>query len=82
MWMLRRPRQHAAGDAEIVVLAGQAFVDNAGLANLCLKICKLLKGLPAHGIIDKANQIGLQPGLKKFEEIARGPASCARTIPA
>jgi hypothetical protein len=32
MRVLRRPGQHGAGDAEVVVLAGQALVDGAALA--------------------------------------------------
>jgi hypothetical protein len=58
--MPRRPRQNGAGCAEIVVLSGQAFVDDARLTNLGLKVHELLIGLPAHRIIDHADQIGLQ----------------------
>jgi hypothetical protein len=71
--MPRRPCQHGAGYAEIVVLSGQAFVDNAALAKLGLKIHELLISQSAHRIIDNADQVGLHFGLKKFEKI--GPAN-------
>jgi hypothetical protein len=59
MRMPRRPRQHGAGDAEIVMLARRAFVDGAALAQLGLKRYQLLMGAPGHRSVDNADLIGL-----------------------
>jgi hypothetical protein len=70
VWMPRRPGEHSAGDAEIVVLPGQAFVDDAGVAKLGLEVHKLLVGFLAHRTIDEANDVRLQLGMEVLEQLA------------
>jgi hypothetical protein len=70
VWMLGRPRQHGAGYAEIVVLPGQALVEDARLANLDLNIHELLISPHTHRAVDDADPVGLHFGLEKLEEIS------------
>ena len=55
---LRRPGQHGAGDAEIVVLSGKAFIDGAALAQLGLKRYQLLMSALGHQSVDNADLTG------------------------
>ena len=68
----RRPGQHGARYAEVVVLPGWASVDDAGLSHLGLQCLKLRVSALARRSVNNANLIGLQLGVKKFDQI--GPA--------
>lgn len=67
--MSRRPCQHGEGNAEIIVPL-QALVDRSSVALLDFKIGQLFKRASHHRTIDEADQIGLQFGMEKFEEIS------------
>ena len=49
-------------------MAGQAFVDDAAVAELGLEVHQLLVGAAAHGIVDHADEIGLQFEVEDFEQ--------------
>jgi hypothetical protein len=66
VWMLGRPRQHSAGYAEVVVLPGQALVEDTRLANLGLNIHELLIRPHTHRAVDDADPVGLHFGLEKL----------------
>src|SRR5579872_1434575 len=69
MRMSCRPRQHGAGYAEIVVLPGQAFINNVMLACLGLESHELLISLSTHRPVHYAHLIGLQFPKQEVEEM-------------
>jgi len=70
--MLGRPCQHGAGNPEIVMLAGRAFIDNPGITQLRLERHQLLMRASAHRTINDADLIRLQFAMVELEQI--GPA--------
>ena len=73
MRMPRRPSQHGAGYAEVVMLPGRAIIDDTGLSHLWLKCHQAARKRAACWSINNPDLTGLQFGLKKFEQI--GPAN-------
>lgn len=49
MRVARRPGEHRARDAKIIMLSRRAVIDDAALAELGLKPHQLIKGAFAHG---------------------------------
>jgi hypothetical protein len=67
MRMLRRPRQHGAGYAEVIMLSRRAAVDYSAIAHLGLERRELLIGTPTIGAVYDSDLVGLQLGVKKLE---------------
>ena len=65
-----RPRQHGTGYAEIIVVPGRTLIENSTLTHLGFKTHQLLISLSTRRSINKADPIGVQLGVQKFEQIA------------
>ena len=68
--MLRRPGQHGAGDAEVVVFSRRTGVDGSAFAILDLQIGQLLIGAANCRRVGNSDQIRLKLGVEQFEQIA------------
>ena len=69
MRMMGRPIQHGAGDAEIIVLPRQTFVDNPALARFRLEGFQLGISAPRLRSIRKAKSARLQSAVQGFQQM-------------
>src|SRR5215831_1829062 len=69
MRMTRRPRQHGARNAEIIVMPWRASIDDPALTDFGLKRHKLLIRPSGRWPIDNSDLTRLQLGMIKFEQI-------------
>src|SRR5215831_21276093 len=76
MRMTRRPRQHGARNAEIIVMPWRASIDDPALTDFGLKRHKLLIRASGRWPIDNSDLTRLQLGMIKFEQI--GPANSVK----
>ena len=68
MRMPRRPGQHTAGDAEVIVVAWKRAVDGAALAHLGLQIGELAERLLAHRPLRPTHTAGRHLAMKLLDQ--------------